>query len=144
MTTGAALAQRDDRLKADDAVIRVRGLTKRCKSAGTDVLALNRVDLDVARAQMLVLLGPSGCGKTTLLRCIGGLESPTEGQVYLGGTLFTSVADGIQRRPEWDLLQSLGCEEMQGYFTARPMTEEGLQAWTAQWNLNQFAPSLAS
>jgi iron(III) transport system ATP-binding protein len=81
-------------------VIRVRGLTKRFKSAGTDVLALNRVDLDVARSQMLVLLGPSGCGKTTLLRCIGGLENPTEGQVFLAGTLFTSVADGIIQPPE--------------------------------------------
>jgi iron(III) transport system ATP-binding protein len=85
---------------ATDAVIRVRGLTKRFKGGGTDVLALNHVDLDVARSQMLVLLGPSGCGKTTLLRCIGGLEAPTEGQVYLGGTLFTSVADGINQPPE--------------------------------------------
>ena len=41
------------------------------------MLALNNVDLDVERSQMLVLLGPSGCGKTTLLRCIGGLETPT-------------------------------------------------------------------
>ena len=85
---------------ASDAVIRVRALTKRFKGGGTDVLALNRVDLDVARAQMLVLLGPSGCGKTTLLRCIGGLENPTEGQVFLAGTLFTSVAEGINQPPE--------------------------------------------
>ena len=85
---------------ASDAVIRVRGLTKRFKGGGTDVLALNRVDLDVARSQMLVLLGPSGCGKTTLLRCIGGLENPTEGQVFLAGTLFTSVAEGINQPPE--------------------------------------------
>jgi iron(III) transport system ATP-binding protein len=49
---------------------------------------------------MLVLLGPSGCGKTTLLRCIGGLENPTEGQVFLAGKLFTSVAEGINLPPE--------------------------------------------
>ena len=67
----------------------------------------------------------------------------SEASVALARNLqMTSVAEGIQRRTEWDLLQSLGCEEMQGYFTARPMTEEGLQAWSAQWSLNQFAPTL--
>jgi iron(III) transport system ATP-binding protein len=102
MIAEVALAQHDgiSAKKADDSVIRVRSLTKRFKSGGTDVLALNRVDLDVAHSQMLVLLGPSGCGKTTLLRCIGGLETPTEGQVFLAGTLFTSVADGINQPPE--------------------------------------------
>ena len=71
-------------------------------------------------------------------------RSVVEASVALARNLqMTSVAEGIQRRPEWDLLQSLGCEEMQGYFTARPMSEEGLQAWIAQWNLNRFAPSLA-
>jgi iron(III) transport system ATP-binding protein len=84
----------------DQAVIRARGLTKVFRGGGTEVRALHRVDLDVARAQMLVLLGPSGCGKTTLLRCVGGLEHPTEGQVFLAGKLFTSVADGINLPPE--------------------------------------------
>ena len=102
MTPEAASARGDAVPKANaaDSVIRVRGLTKRFKGGGTDVLALNHVDLDVARSQMLVLLGPSGCGKTTLLRCIGGLEAPTEGQVFLAGTLFTSVAEGINQPPE--------------------------------------------
>lgn len=53
---------------------------------------------------------------------------------------MTSVAEGVQRRAEWDLLQHLGCEQMQGYFIARAMSEEGLQAWSTQWNLNVFAP----
>jgi EAL domain-containing protein (putative c-di-GMP-specific phosphodiesterase class I)/ActR/RegA family two-component response regulator len=79
----------------------------------------------------------------------GSAESSTkrsvvEASVSLARNLkMTSVAEGIQQRPEWDLLQSLGCEEMQGYFTARPMSEEGLQAWVAQWSLNSFAPTLA-
>lgn len=74
----------------------------------------------------------------------GTKRSVVEASVALARNLqMTSVAEGIQQRPDWDLLQSLGCEEMQGYFTARPMTEEGLQAWTAQWNLNSFAPGLA-
>ncbi|MBM4193562.1 MAG: EAL domain-containing response regulator [Gemmatimonadetes bacterium] len=73
----------------------------------------------------------------------GAAESATkrsvvEASVALARNLeMTSVAEGIQQRPEWDLLQSLGCEEMQGYFTARPMTEHALYAWAAQWNLTR-------
>ncbi len=68
-------------------------------------------------------------------------RSVVEASVALARNLkMTSVAEGIQQRPEWDLLQGLGCEEMQGFFTARPMTEEGFLAWSAQWNLNSFSP----
>ena len=86
--------------QSEDAVIRVSGLAKRFRSAGGDVRALNGVDVEVVRGQMLVLLGPSGCGKTTLLRCIGGLETPNEGRVWLGGRLVTSPADGLNLPPE--------------------------------------------
>ena len=92
----------DGDLAADnsESIIRIRSLSKRFRSTTGDVLALNNVDLDVERSQMLVLLGPSGCGKTTLLRCIGGLETPTAGDVWLAGKLFTSVKNGINQPPE--------------------------------------------
>lgn len=83
-----------------DAVIEVRGLIKRFRSAGEEVRALNGVDVGVNRGQMLVLLGPSGCGKTTLLRCIGGLENPDEGEVWLGGKIVTSCTRRINILPE--------------------------------------------
>jgi iron(III) transport system ATP-binding protein len=51
--------------------------------AGRSVL--DGVDLDVAPAELLVLVGPSGCGKSTLLRVLAGLE-PADGQVVLAGT----------------------------------------------------------
>ncbi len=73
----------------------------------------------------------------------GSKRSVVEASIALARNLqLTSVAEGVQRRAEWDLLQDLGCEQMQGYFTARPMTEEGLQAWVAQWELNSYAPIL--
>jgi len=73
----------------------------------------------------------------------GSKRSVVEASVALARNLqLTSIAEGVQRRAEWDLLQELGCEQMQGYFTARPMTEEGLQAWVAQWELNSYAPIL--
>src|SRR5690554_4813188 len=47
--------------------------------------ALHSIDLTVADQEFMVLLGASGCGKTTLLRIIAGLETPTEGEVWIGG-----------------------------------------------------------
>ena len=54
--------------------------------------ALNGLDLDVYKGEFLTLLGPSGCGKTTTLRIIAGLETPTEGKVYLEGEDITDFA----------------------------------------------------
>ena len=47
-------------------------------------LALDRVDVEVAPAELLALVGPSGCGKTTLLRIVADLETPTTGEVRVG------------------------------------------------------------
>ena len=58
-------------------------LTKRFK----DVLAVDNVNLGVQDKEFLVLLGPSGCGKSTILRMIAGLETITEGEIYIGGEL---------------------------------------------------------
>jgi polar amino acid transport system ATP-binding protein len=49
------------------------------------VVALDGVDLTVARGEVIVVVGPSGCGKSTLLRCINLLEEPTEGEVVVDG-----------------------------------------------------------
>ncbi len=66
----------------------------------------------------------------------GAKRAVVEASLALARNLrMTTVAEGIQRRPDWDLLQALGCEQMQGFFIARPMSEEGLHAWAAQWNL---------
>jgi len=47
--------------------------------------ALHSVDLTIADQEFMVLLGASGCGKTTLLRIIAGLETPSQGEVWIGG-----------------------------------------------------------
>jgi len=50
-----------------------------------DTTAVEDLSLDIPDSEFLVLVGPSGCGKSTTLRCIAGLESPTEGSIYIGG-----------------------------------------------------------
>ena len=47
--------------------------------------ALGGVSLDIGQNEFVTLLGPSGCGKTTLLRCIGGFEKPTSGEILYKG-----------------------------------------------------------
>jgi spermidine/putrescine ABC transporter ATP-binding subunit len=49
------------------------------------VVAVDNVSLDIAQNEFFALLGPSGCGKTTLLRMISGLDSPSEGEIRIGG-----------------------------------------------------------
>jgi ABC-type Fe3+/spermidine/putrescine transport system ATPase subunit len=63
------------------AFIEIQNLFKRFK----DVVAINRIQLEVNKGEMLTLLGPSGCGKTTTLRCIAGLEKPEEGDIVIDG-----------------------------------------------------------
>ncbi|WP_222918737.1 ABC transporter ATP-binding protein [Natrinema sp. SYSU A 869] len=50
-----------------------------------DTVAVEDVTLDVEDSEFLVLVGPSGCGKSTTLRMVAGLESPTEGNLYIDG-----------------------------------------------------------
>ena len=56
-----------------------------------DVTALNEVSLEIEPGELFFLLGGSGCGKTTLLRCIAGLEKPTDGRVFFGDRDVTDL-----------------------------------------------------
>ncbi|MBP2252401.1 spermidine/putrescine transport system ATP-binding protein [Halarchaeum solikamskense] len=56
-----------------------------------DTVAVNGIDLEVQSGEFFTLLGPSGCGKSTTLRCIAGLETPTNGDVRISGQRVTSL-----------------------------------------------------
>src|SRR5438128_2871505 len=57
-----------------------------------DVVAVDRVDLEIPAGEFFTLLGPSGSGKTTTLRLIAGFERPDEGRIELGGADVTNRA----------------------------------------------------
>ena len=72
-----------ERRVTDAAAVSVKNLSKRFERG--DVLALDRIDLDVQPGEFVSLIGPSGCGKSTLLRIIGDLIHPTEGEILVNG-----------------------------------------------------------
>ena len=57
--------------------------------------AIDGVSFAVPAGEIVVLLGPSGCGKSTTLRCVAGLEHPTDGEISIGGKIVSSPARGI-------------------------------------------------
>lgn len=74
-----------------NAGIEFRNITKRYGSGSTAPLAVKGISFEVPRGTLTTILGPSGCGKTTTLRMIAGLESPTSGQILIGGVDVTTL-----------------------------------------------------
>ncbi len=70
------------------ASVTLKELTKEFK----EVIAVNKVDLEIKDKEFLVLVGPSGCGKTTALRMIAGLEEATGGEIYIGERIVNDVS----------------------------------------------------
>src|SRR5258708_11739862 len=77
------------------AVVQTRDLTKVFKEGHLG--AVNNVNLETHEGEFLVFLGPSGSGKTTLLRMIAGLESPTAGEILIGGRVVNNLTPRERR-----------------------------------------------
>jgi putative ABC transport system ATP-binding protein len=71
----------------------VSDLTRTYGSGDSAVHALRSVSFTVPRGELVALVGRSGSGKTTLLNCIGGLDSPTSGQVGIDGRVVTTMGE---------------------------------------------------
>jgi putative ABC transport system ATP-binding protein len=68
-----------------DTVIELRNLLRYYQMGDETVKALDGVDLNIGRGEYVSIVGPSGSGKTTLFNLIGGLDKPTDGNVFIDG-----------------------------------------------------------
>src|SRR5690349_22832799 len=75
------------------AILEAQNLSKIYGRGPTAVTALNGVNLSVAPQEFVAIMGPSGSGKSTLLHLLGGLDTPTSGQVLLDGTDLSKLND---------------------------------------------------
>ena len=78
--------------KQNHEVIVTDSVTKIFDPDGIPVNALNGIDLTITSGEFTALVGPSGSGKTTFLNIISGLETPTEGKVWLSGKAISEMS----------------------------------------------------
>ena len=84
------MVSREDRVVSEPPatpLVQIRELSKQFD----DVVAVDRVSLDILRSELFAILGSSGCGKTTLLRMLAGFEQPTSGRIVIDGVDVTDA-----------------------------------------------------
>jgi putative ABC transport system ATP-binding protein len=74
-------------------VLETRQVTKKYTMGEVSVNALSGVDFSVSRGEFVAIMGPSGSGKSTLLHLLGGLDTPTSGDVILAGQTLSRLTD---------------------------------------------------
>jgi lipoprotein-releasing system ATP-binding protein len=79
-------------------MIEARALRKIYKNGAKELEVLKGIDLKVGRSEVLAVLGPSGAGKSTLLHLLGGLDSPTAGEVMIDGADIYALGDRERAR----------------------------------------------
>lgn len=75
------------------AMIKLTGINKIYRTNEIETLALENVNLDVAKGEFVGIMGPSGCGKSTLLNIMGLLDAPSSGKIEINGTSVESMKD---------------------------------------------------
>ena len=105
----------------DDGFIRCDGLVKIYKVANLEVIALQGLDLEVRRGEMLGIVGASGSGKSTLMNILGGLDRPSAGRVSVDGNdLLKMSYEAINqyRRTKIGFVWQQGARNLIPYLTA--------------------------
>lgn len=73
--------------------VSLRNVSKIYNVGEKEYRALDHVDLDIEEGKLVVILGPSGAGKSTLLNLIGGMDTPSEGEVIVNGENITGYSE---------------------------------------------------
>lgn len=79
-------------------VVRAEGLGKTYREGGLNTRVFENLDFEVARGETVAILGASGAGKSTLLHLLGGLDTPTAGEVYVAGNRMSALSDAARGR----------------------------------------------
>ncbi len=74
-------------------MIKLTGINKIYRTNEIETLALENVNLNVAKGEFVSIMGPSGCGKSTLLNIMGLLDAPSSGKIEINGTSVESMKD---------------------------------------------------
>lgn len=83
----------DARNSNDDILISCDSLVKIFKTEDVEVMALQGLDMEIKRGELLSVIGKSGSGKSTLMNIIGGLEKPSAGKITVGGKNLSEMTD---------------------------------------------------
>lgn len=81
----------------NDVIVELKGVSRAYRMGESPVYALNKINLEIKKGEYIAVMGPSGSGKSTLLNILGGVDCPSEGEVYLSKTRIDNL-------PEKDLL----------------------------------------
>ncbi len=76
-------------------ILEVKNIGKKYQNKEGEIQALKNVNFRVKRGEFVSVIGPSGCGKSTLLSIIAGLESKTEGEIYIEGEKIEEISSKI-------------------------------------------------
>lgn len=74
-------------------IVEIKNLTKTYKVGDSEFNALDNIDLDITKGEFVVILGPSGAGKSTLLNLIGGMDTPSKGDILIDGENISKYND---------------------------------------------------
>lgn len=77
----------------NDVVVLLKDISKQYKIGDSPVAALSHVSLKIKSGEYIAVMGPSGSGKSTLLNILGGIDFPTEGEVYIGDTRIDNLSE---------------------------------------------------
>lgn len=74
-------------------ILDLHNVTKIFGKGSTEILAVDNVDLELKKGEIVLIMGPSGSGKTTLLSIAGALLKPTKGKIFLNGEEITNLSE---------------------------------------------------